>query len=197
MRSHLMFQLILDPTWMNNILDLLLVNNEEAVANYEQTVNYNLSDHNTLIVNMKIYPGCKKKVDKSKDYYETNIHLLDVRRMIENEANWTKYEKLMDEADWCITQEVDPDMKLGVYDDLPARKTLGDIYNEHLNTNIELCENKAFNFKSNKSPGNKIPLRVRKMIKRKKSISKLLLRSKDATKITNLRFELRQVELDL
>ena len=63
----MLFQLILDPTILNNILDLLLVNNEEAVASHDQIVNNDLSDHNTLIVTMKVYHGCKKKMSKTND----------------------------------------------------------------------------------------------------------------------------------
>ena len=61
MRDHLLFQMVQDPTRMKNILDLIMVNDETIVSNYSQDINVKLSDHNTILMRMKIYPGSMKK----------------------------------------------------------------------------------------------------------------------------------------
>ena len=71
MNRHLLSQIIKDPRRINNILDLILLNKEDEVMKYECRINEILSDHNTIIVKLKSYPGAKKYKCHNKEYYDT------------------------------------------------------------------------------------------------------------------------------
>ena len=62
--------MILDPTRKNNTLGLVLVNNESIVNYYLPQTNSDLSDHNTIIMGMFIYPGKPTKKRPLKNYFE-------------------------------------------------------------------------------------------------------------------------------
>ena len=53
MRDHLLFHVIQYP--MNNIMDLIMVNYESIINTYSQDINTMLSNHNTILMKMKIY----------------------------------------------------------------------------------------------------------------------------------------------
>ena len=100
MNKHLLSQVIRDPTRINNILDLILVNRENGIRKYECVMNEELSDHNTVMVSLDIYPGIKKSVISTKEYYDTDLYIYYMEQTPDNEENWLKYEKLMNECDW-------------------------------------------------------------------------------------------------
>ena len=206
MNRHLLTQIIRDSTRVNNILDLILVNREDVVSSYEIMVNESLSDHNTIMVKTKIYPGVKKSAIPNKDYYDTDLYKYDMNWNQENEANWLKYEDLMNKCDWTSPAEINnnlnilnPEMrdKGRIEDDLSNEKTLGDKFMSHLTNNIVNCAHQAFNLKKEKRKGNLINWKVRKMMREKKRISRRIFKCREAKKVSSLREDLKKVEEDI
>jgi hypothetical protein len=94
-----MFQIVMDPTRKKNTLDLILVNNERMIKNYDQQVNETLSDHNTLVVEMNCVPDKTVKEKPLKEYYMTDIHKYDTR-LKNNESRWDDFTRLMNLDNW-------------------------------------------------------------------------------------------------
>jgi hypothetical protein len=99
LRSQLMFQVVMAPTRKKNTLDLILVNNERMINNYDQQVNETLSDHNTLVVEMNCVPEKTAKEKPLKEYYITDIHRYDTR-LKNNESRWDDFTRLMNLDNW-------------------------------------------------------------------------------------------------
>ena len=80
MNHHLLHQIIRKPTRLLNILDLVFTNNDMLVKSINQEVNIELTDHNTLSLNMTVFPGQAPNISQKKDYYQMDIYTLDMRR---------------------------------------------------------------------------------------------------------------------
>ena len=202
MKEHLLFQLVRDPTRINNIVDLIIVNNEDIVQSYKQEINVGLSDHNTINIGMNIYPGNLKNRTINKNYYKTQIYKYDLS--LNNIERWEHFEELMNHDDWSDSPAADdpesnekttpPEKTLG---GMSTERTLVEQMNYRLTRNIENNVKIAFKLKNDKGRGNKIPSKVRKLMREKNKISRRLMKSKDGFTITNLRRRLGEVEEEL
>ena len=88
-----------------------MVNNEDIVINYKQQINVDLSDHNTMIIRMAIYPNKMVKRKPLKEYYNTNLHRIDMRRRGDNDPHWTKFEQLMNNDCWDMDKGYESDFE--------------------------------------------------------------------------------------
>ena len=82
---------------------MVFTNNERLIKGIDHEVNIDLSDHNTLALNMAVYPGQVTSKSNKKDFYLTDLHSLDMRRSTEaGVEKWALFTQLMDGSDWSI-----------------------------------------------------------------------------------------------
>ena len=101
-------------------------------------------------------------------------------RRNENIINWEKYTNLLQSDPWDE-------------DNVNNEESVEDMIN-YLNNKITKAVEEAFELKRVKIPGNKIPAKIRKLMRRKKTISNQLLKSRCPIKINKLRTELVNIE---
>ena len=79
MRDQLIFQIINEPTRINNILDLVIVNDTNLICSWHQIINDIISDHNSIFLKMNAYPNKPRLKPITKEYYFTDIYKYDTR----------------------------------------------------------------------------------------------------------------------
>ena len=103
MNHHLLSQVIDTPTRLTSILDLVFTNNPRLVMSTNQEVNVDFTDHNTIYINMSIYPGQVPVKSNKRTYYTTDLNNLDTRWSTpDGEERWTTYTQLMEPSNWSI-----------------------------------------------------------------------------------------------
>ena len=180
MSNNFMNQTVIDPTRKRNILDLVITNNPMLITHHDIVVNQLLSDHNFIIshLNMRVEKVKYNKSDKS--LYHTDIPLYNLKDG--DDSMWQSYHQELNKISWdeskCECRSVSDKLEVFYKD-------------------IEYAISCVFQRKKEKSSGNKIPLHFRKMMKKKKNISKRMLKTRDEKCLRKLRSELDQIERGL
>ena len=113
--KHLCSQLVRYPRRLNNFLDLVIVHIMAIVASYSKEINMDISNHITMMLNMRIILGERKSRSKFKEYYQTNTPMYDLRKGRRYHPGWVRFENMMDNAVWDMSQAADTNYKVIPY----------------------------------------------------------------------------------
>ena len=179
-------QVVTSPTRRKNILDLIFTNNINLINSQTIICNEKLSDHYIIQFNMN-YENLNNKNTKkeTKNHYKTNLNEYDFHGA--TEELWFRFNLLM--------QDVNFEEK---FKDLNTTEKLNSFYSE-VSRIVDIIfekknpEQKEMIFSSK----NKIPRKVRILMRNKSNLSKIILKSKSGHKIALFRKRLQSVEEEL
>ena len=180
--SNFMENYINTATRGKNTLDLVFSNNHKLVNGYTTTVNNKLSDHHLLTVALNF------------SYNTTKVFEYKLAEASEND--WKRFDSVLKQ----ISSDFEEETR-----ELDVEKKLEKMY-EHVEraTKIVFPKKEAFEERDEseaetlpKKPQNKIPMRIRKLMRRKKKLSSKILASTSWQKNYVTMMELRKVEEEL
>ena len=177
-----------------NILDLVFTNNHQLVNNYTTTVNNKFSDHNLLTVELNFSYNTERKSTKSINPMTTNIYEYDLKNATIND--WNRFDKVLAEISKDFeteTKESDTEEKLKKVYEHAVRATSivfqkKEDFRDDLNTEKE---------EEILKPKNKIPKKIRILMRKKKKLSRKILSSTSWRKNFYTMQELRKVEEEI
>ena len=180
-----MDQLIKSPTRNRNILDLLFTNNHQLINSYSTICNSRLSDHYIVKFNINCEDEAKKTTTRQKDFYKTTLNEYDFYNA--SEELWLRFNLL-------IMQMNFDDM----FANLSTSQMLNRFYEVVVNTaDIVFDKKETYKESDNFSSSNRIPRKIRVLMRNKSKISKLIISSKSGQKISALKIRLQSIESDL
>ena len=175
-----------------NTLDLVFTNNHLLIGGYETTVNKKLSDHFLLTVALNFTYNREIKVPKVKNPYTTKVY--EYNLFDATESDWRRFETVLAGISIDFEEETkneNVEVKLAkVYENVERA------------THIVFKKKKDFEDEAPEENGkkmskNKIPLRIRTLMKRKKKLSSKILSSTSWQKNYKTMVELREVEEEI
>ena len=175
-----------------NTLDLVFTNNHLLIGGYETTVNKKLSDHFLLTVALNFTYNRETKVPKVKNPYTTKVY--EYNLFDATESDWRRFETVLAGISIDFEEETkneNVEVKLAkVYENVERA------------THIVFKKKKDFEDEAPEENGkkmskNKIPLRIRTLMKRKKKLSSKILSSTSWQKNYKTMVELREVEEEI
>ena len=186
--SLFMEQYILTPTCKGNILDLVFTNSHSLISGYSTIVNSCFSDHNILKINLNLpYKNEKKK--ERRNPYPNSIYEYDLLNA--EEEVWIRYNVLLTKLSEDFedkTKDEDTEGELNVF------------FKNIEKTVVLLFERKDA-FKNDEErkerKGNKIPKKIRILMRKKTSISKKIISSNSGGKTLRLMKSLKNIEKEL
>ena len=184
-------QYIRKPTRNRNILDLCFTNDHFLINDYQTIVNSKLSDHYTICINLN-YEKIQKSDDCNKtNHYQTKVPEFDLRAG--DDEDWLRLNLLLDETRWeSLMEDLSAEESLKVFLNVLEEK-VSTIFTKKAQFNDEKSDQPAGRFKS----GNKIPREIRKLMRKKRNISKAMLKIKSLTRLLKLRENLEEIETKL
>ena len=184
-------QYIHKPTRRQNILDLVFTNNHFLINNYHMIVNSHLSDHYTIILNLN-YENIKVEGNRKKvNHFHTEIP--EFNFLEADEEDWMRLNRELDQVDWCsILEEESPE-------------NMTSLFLSKLLEKVQLIFKKLPQFDENSkedgnkrfSSNNKIPRKIRVLMRNKSKLSKSLLSVKSPTRYLELSDKLEYLEKQL
>ena len=186
---NFLHQYCLTPTRGNNILDLILSNNSSLVSTYTTIVNSKFSDHFLLKIWLNISYNQTTEEGKREYPYTTILQQFDLDRA--DDEDWLRFNSLLETVDF------DEETKF-----MNTKQKLRKFYDILEGTSLEVFKKKKEyedeNTKEyNNKPRNKIPKRVRQLMKRKSKLSKRILASKLWWKTHEIVNEIEAIEHEL
>ena len=176
MDDHFLIQVVKNPTRLNNILDLVFTNDTDMVGDITHEANKDLTDHHTLIVRTSLATKNRISVDKSRSFYTTSIHKYDMQDAPDNV--WHDFRDSLDDFDWSFTDKMDPDQ-----------------VEEHMAACLESAVADSFPLKRvEKSHGNRIPKKMRWLMKRRSKVARAIPRTKCCIALGKLNAGLEDIE---
>jgi hypothetical protein len=176
MEDQFLVQLVKDATRLNNILDLVLSNNQDQVSHIAIRPNVKMTDHATVCTYLTVRaPVPQRQV--TKVLHTSCIPQYDLSKA--DREDWTRYNYLVNRRNW---------EEEAVYLSLEEKIA-------HLTTIMEGAVREVFPRRQGKVAGNRIPLRMRKLMTRRRKLSLRLLRTESWEALQRLRGELEEVEL--
>ena len=182
-------QYIKKPTRNKNILDLCFTNDHFLIHNYQVIVNSQLSDHFTICLNLN-YEKLKKPEKKVKsNMYQTTIPEYDLKAG--DEEDWLRLNLLLNKINWET-----------IFQNLSTEECLISFL-KVLEENIALVFSKRPEYQdpvettSNFSSKNKIPRKIRNLMRNKSKLSKTLLKIKSVSRYLKLKGKLELIENEL
>ena len=172
----------------NNILDLCFTNNHTLINDYSMTINHNFSDHNLLETDLRFSFNIEKQKKKRENPYKTKVYEYETEKG--DEEDWMRFEKLLDlidiEKEFGRAENVEKKVKK-LYDLLEST------------TSLVFPKKKMFDDTetSAQERGNKIPKKIRQLMRRKKKVSAQVLSSKSWQKNFKKMEELKEIENEL
>ena len=140
---------------------------------------YPLVLYNTLKVFLTISPGRREKVDVSRDFYTTIINRYNLRDA--SDEDWGKYQTILSNTDWATeTQHFSASQKV-----------------DFLAKIMEEAVSKVFPLKSEKKKGYKIPNVVQKKMKRRTTLGKSMMTTREPKFFLKCQLELRSLEKEI
>ena len=172
-----------------NTLDLAFTNNHLLIGGYETTVNKKLSDHHLLTISLNFSYNRETKVSKVKNPYTTKVY--EYNTFEATESDWKRFETVLEGISANFEEEnvnKSVDSKLAkVYENVERATAI--VFKKK----PEFEEGYVGDGLQKKSK-NKIPVRIRKLMKRKKKLSEKILSSHSWQKNYKNMVELREVE---
>ena len=184
---NFMEQRINTATRKENILDLVFTNTEQLVERYETIVNSILSDHNTILIHLNIEEESNETKEDTNPYPNK---IFEYNLMKGSNEDWVRYEKMI--------EVMSKDFEVESKDENTTEK-----YNRLIKIIEEVVAMIFEKKESFKKPeertkkGNKIPKKVRLMLRKKRSISDKIMNSNSATKTGKLMLRLQKIEKEL
>ena len=175
-----------------NTLDLAFTNNHLLIGGYETIVNKKLSDHYLITISLNFSYNSKTKVPKIKNPYTTKVYEYNLAEAIE--SDWRRFETVLE----GLSRDFEEETK-----NKNIESKLSKLYeNVERATAIVFKKKKDFEEENvdegkTKKTKNKIPLKIRTLMKRKKKLSSRILASKSWQKNYKTMMELREVEEEI
>ena len=175
-----------------NTLDLAFTNNHLLIGGYETTVNKKLSDHFLLTVALNFTYNRETKVPKVKNPYTTKVY--EYNLFDATESDWMRFDTVLAGISIDFEEETKNDK---------VEAKLAKAYEKvERATHIVFKKKKDFEDEAPKENGkkmskNKIPLKIRTLLKRKKKLSNKILSSTSWQKNYKTMVELKEVEEEI
>ena len=175
-----------------NTLDLAFTNNHLLIGGYETTVNKKLSDHFLLTVALNFTYNRETKVPKVKNPYTTKVY--EYNLFDATESDWMRFDTVLAGISIDFEEETKNEN---------VEAKLAKVYeNVERATNIVFKKKKDFEDEAPEENGkkmskNKIPLKIRTLLKRKKKLSNKILSSTSWQKNYKTMVELKEVEEEI
>ena len=175
-----------------NTLDLAFTNNHLLIGGYETTVNKKLSDHFLLTVALNFTYNRETKVPKVKNPYTTKVY--EYNLFDATESDWMRFDTVLAGISIDFEEETKNEK---------VEAKLAKVYeNVERATHIVFKKKKDFEDEAPKENGkkmskNKIPLKIRTLLKRKKKLSNKILSSTSWQKNYKTMVELKEVEEEI
>ena len=168
--TNFLQQFCLTPTRGKNILDLILSNNTSIISTYTTIVNSKFSDHFLLKIWLNISYNQATKEGKREYPYSTILQQFALEDA--DDEDWLRFNSLLETVDF------EEETKL-----LNTKKKLQKFYDILEGTSLQIFHKKKEYLEENKDvdskkPRNKIPKRVRQLMKRKSNLSNRVLSTK-------------------
>ena len=176
MEDHFLAQVVLSPTRGDNILDLVFTNREELISHTEVRPTTVLSDHSILVSVLTVGPGPKPSSPPAWDQFTTTIPFYDTKSA--SQEDWNKFGTTLNLSSWA-------DRSSGC--SLSQKSSL-------LSSLIEEAVMATFPRKKSRTKGNRIPLVMRKLMRRRKTVARKLALSRTPDMVLLLRQELFELE---
>ena len=175
-----------------NTLDLVFTNNHLLIGGYETTVNKKLSDHFLLTVALNFTYNRETKVPKVKNPYTTKVYEYNLFEA--TESDWMRFETVLAGISGNFEEETkneNIEVKLAkVYENVERATDI--VFKKKTDFEEEAVEeNPKVRSK------NKIPMKIRTLMKRKKKLSNKILSSTSWQKNYKTMVELREVEEEI
>ena len=178
MSDNFMSQMVKVPTRIDNILDVVITTDESVFSHIEVRPTVTLSDHSLILAFLVTGPGDRVLPAQGPPIYSTRIPLFHLGRG--DVMDWAPYTQYLD--------------SLGPWVHLAHGMELEDKIN-FLASLMEDAVSSSFDLKKGKPKGNMIPPMMRKLMRRRKTLSRKVLRTKSATSFVSYCRELEDVEL--
>ena len=175
-----------------NTLDLAFTNNHFLIGGYETTVNKKLSDHFLLTVALNFTYNRETKVPKVKNPYTTKVY--EYNLFDATESDWMRFDTVLAGISIDFEEETKNEN---------VEAKLAKVYeNVERATHIVFKKKKDFEDSAPEDNGkkmskNKIPLKIRTLLKRKKKLSNKILSSTSWQKNYKTMVELKEVEEEI
>ena len=186
--ANFMEQYITTPTRKGNILDLVFTKTLNLISEYSTIVNKSFSDHNTIKINMNIKDNNDEKKSRRNPYpnkiYE--YELLNAK-----EEDWIRYNVLLTK----LSENFDDDSEHENTEEKLTR--FYNLLEQAVTTLFEKKDSFKIEDEKKHKPGNKIPKRMRILMRKKTSISKKMMASSLSAKTLRLMKLLETIEMDL
>ena len=165
-----MEQYIKKPTRNKNILDLCFTNDQFLIHNYQVIVNSQLSDHFTICINLNYEKVKKKEIKKKSNQYRTTVPEYDL--MAGDEEDWLRMDMIFRNVNWeSLLENLSPTEALSKLLNVIEEK-IPLVFNKH----SDFLEKESNHPSSRFSSNNKIPKKIRILMRNKSTISKAMLR---------------------
>ena len=173
--QYLLTNLVDKPTRGENLLDVILCNDRDLFLRCESLLNVKFSDHNLVKVTLTVNTSCNITQCENLSYPSV-IPQYNWRQGTTQQ--WEEYRKEMELFDW-FEEAVNLNLEEKV---------------SYLTKIMEKSIDKVFDKKCERVNKRIIPLKVRKLITRKKKISKAIMKTQCKTQISTLKSEYIEVE---
>ena len=178
-----------------NILDLVLTNNHLLVNSYSTLVNKKMSDHYLLTIALNISYNAKTEKKKVTNPFTTKVYEYNLTEA--TERDWKRFSAMLESVSRDFEEETkneSADLKLAkVYEYVEKATAMvfskKEVFEER--TEPEEDETEA------KVTKNKIPKRIRLLMKKKKKLSSQILTSSSWRKNYKTMVELEKVEEEI
>ena len=185
--------IVTTPTRGNNILDLCFTNNHTLINYYKTTVNSRFSDHNTIETDLNFSYNIEVKKEKKVNPYKTKVYEYETENA--DEEDWLRWQKLLD--------DVNIENEFGGPENTETKVSKFFTLIESL-TALVFKKKKSFQDleerekgENKKQTNNKIPKRIRQLMKRQSKLSKQVFSSTNWEKNYDKMEELREIEKEL
>jgi hypothetical protein len=173
-------QLVSDVTRGPNILDLVLTNHPAMVSHNDVRPTIKLSDHSVIVTYLSSCdPPRSQDGSQQQSVYSSSIPKYDLTKG--SVEDWIRYTTFLESSDWSIEAA-------GL--SLEEKISL-------LTKQMESAVASVFSKKKGKTPGNRIPLTMRKLMTSRRKVGCRLLRTKCSVALNKLRDELGTIEAEI
>ena len=176
-----------------NVLDLVFTNNHLLVNSYTTTVNKKMSDHYLLTIALNFTYNAQIKKKKVTNPYTTKVYEYNLNEASEND--WKRFNAILESVSKNFEEETkneNADVKLAKVYEYVERAT-----------HVVFMKKKIFEEETEKDDEgikvtrNKIPKRIRALMKKKKKLSSQILSSSSWRKNYKTMVELEEVEEEI